>query len=267
MIRALPKPRPIIPRHKPERLLKGQTPVTLIAGLRCADGAVLLCADRERSDQSLKRSIDKIFRIVTNQGTFLIAGSGRSSIVDNALMRLDVELKKAAANPKVVLFDTHKDVIETVLYEVHEEYIWGHRDENNRGMQFIITAAFKSPHSTPFLYGTDEEIVFPQQLYGCAGCGQDLAYYFIDKLYNDHLSREVAILIAAFVFREVSYSVSGVGLGTDIQLLAAKDQGWYRMPPQDAQRLGEIIPPIANALAESWSGKIEIPDWLIKFCT
>jgi 20S proteasome alpha/beta subunit len=241
--------------------------VTLIAGLRCADGAVLLCADRERSDQSGKRSIDKIFRIVTNQGTFLIAGAGRSSIVDNALMRLEVALKAAGANPNVVLFDTHKDVIETVLYQVHEESIWGHRDENNRAIQFIITAAFRSPHSTPFLYGTDEEIVFPQQLYGCAGCGQDLAYYFIDKLYNDHLSREGAVLIAAFVFREVSYSVSGVGLGTDIQLLAAKDQGWYRLPPKDALRLEEIIPSIADAIAESWNSKIVIPDWLTKFCT
>ena len=268
MIRALPKPLPrILPLPKPERLPKGKTPVTLIAGLRCADGSVLLCADRERSDQSSKRSIDKIFRIVTNQGTFLIAGAGRGSIVDNALMRLDIELKAAGANPSIVLFNTHKDVIETVLYEIHEEYIWGHRDENNRAIQFIVTAAFRAPHSIPFLYGTDEEIVFPQQLYGCAGCGQDLAYYFIDKLYNDHLSREIAVLIAAFVFREVSHSVSGVGLGTDIQLLAGKDQGWYRMSFKEALQLEEIIPSIVDAIAESWSSKIVIPEWLIKFCT
>jgi 20S proteasome alpha/beta subunit len=261
MIRTLPKPLHIVKKLHLSRLPK-EKPMTLIAGFRCADGSVLLCADRERSDQFGKRSIEKLFRVRTEQGSFLIAGAGRSSIIDNALARIDVALKTAGANPDVVLFDKHKDVIETVLYEIHEEYIWGHRDENNRAIQFIIAAAFRSPHSTPFLYRTDEEIVFPQQLYCCGGAGQDLAYYFADKLYNDHLSREGAALVAAFIFREVSQSVSGVGLGTDLWLLAAKDQGWYRIPPPKVQEIEAIIPDIGSAIADAWNGKITIPKWL-----
>jgi hypothetical protein len=119
--------------------------MTLVAGFRCADGGVLLGADRERSDQFGKRSVEKLFRILTKQGTFLVAGSGRASIVDNALMRLDIALKAAADKNDVVLFDKHREVIETVLYEIHEEYIWGNRDEHNRGVGFIIAASFRSP--------------------------------------------------------------------------------------------------------------------------
>lgn len=241
--------------------------MTLIAGFRCADGAVLLGADRERSDQYGKRSVEKLLRILTKQGTFMVAGSGMASIVDNALMRLDTALKAAGEKNDVVLFDKHRDVIETVLYEIHEEYIWGNRNENSRGIGFIIAASFFSPHSTPFMYGTDEEILVPHQLYGCTGAGQDLAYYFADKLYNPHLSREGAALLAAFIFREVSQSVSGVGLGTDLWLLAAKDQGWYRLPPNKVKELETAIPNIEKAISDAWNGHIVIPEWLIKCFT
>jgi 20S proteasome alpha/beta subunit len=241
--------------------------MTLVAGFRCADGGVLLGADRERSDQFGKRSVEKLFRILTKQGTFLVAGSGRASIVDNALMRLDIALKAAADKNDVVLFDKHREVIETVLYEIHEEYIWGNRDEHNRGVGFIIAASFRSPNSTPFMYSTDEEILVPQQLYGCAGVGQDLAYYFADKLYNDHLSREGAALLAAFIFREVGQSVSGVGLGTDLWFLAAKDQGWYRLWPHRVRELEAVIPDIEKAISDAWNGKIVIPEWLTQLFT
>jgi 20S proteasome alpha/beta subunit len=67
--------------------------VTLVAGFRCADGSVLLGADREQAGQFGKRSVDKLFRISTDQGSFLVAGAGRSSIVDNAMMRMENALQ------------------------------------------------------------------------------------------------------------------------------------------------------------------------------
>jgi 20S proteasome alpha/beta subunit len=251
---------------KNQRLPKGK-PMTLITGIRCSDGSVLLGADRESNNQFGKRSVEKLFRIATNEGSFLIASAGRASIADNALMRMDLELRKAAENPNISLFEKHKELIETVLYEIHEQYIWGNRDEGNRGIQFIIVAAFNSPHSIPFLYRTDEEIVYPQQLYCCGGAGQDLAYYFADKLYNDHLSREGAALITSFIFREVSESVSGVGLGVDLWSLAAKSQGLQRVPPPKVKEMQAIIPDIGTAIADAWNGKINVPEWVTKLFT
>jgi len=235
--------------------------MTLIASFRCSDGGVLLCADREQSQQFAKRSVDKIFELRCNQGMFLIAGAGRASIVDNTFARLEIAVKTADSN-NVNLFDRHQDVIGTVLHEIHEEFIWGKHDEYARAIRLIIAASFASPHSIPFVYGTDEEILYPQQLYGCAGVGQDLAYYFADKLYNEHLSGEGAVLLAAFIFREVSHSVAGVGLGTDMKFLAAKDSRRVRIPPNKVQELESGIPDIERAIADAWNGKIIVPEWL-----
>jgi 20S proteasome alpha/beta subunit len=266
MIRPIPKPRPQIPlNHKVKRLPKGK-PMTLVAGIRCSDGSIVLGADREQVGPFGKRSVEKLFRISTNQGLFLIGGAGRSSIADNAMMRMEKALTTAGANPSIVLSEAHKDVIETILHEVHEEYIWGNRDESNRTIQFIIAAAFQ-PNSAPILYRTDEEIIYPQQLYACAGIGQDLAYYFADKLYNNHLSAEGAALISAFIFREVSQAVSGVGLGADLWVLHGKNRGLTRIPPNKVKELEVIIPDIENAIADAWNGHITIPEWLTKLFT
>jgi 20S proteasome alpha/beta subunit len=266
MIKTSPKPlpRPIVPHPKSQRLPKGKL-MTLVSGFRCADGSIVLGADREQVGSFGKRSVEKLFRIVTNQGSFLIGGAGRSSIADNALMRMEKALITAGANANIVLSEAHKDVIETILHEVHEEYIWGNRDENNRTIQFIIAAAFQS--SAPFLYRTDEEIVYPQQLYACAGIGQDLAYYFADKLYNDHLSPEGAVLISAFIFREVSQAVSGVGLGADLWVLHGKNQGLTRIPPNKVKELEAVIPDIEKAISDAWNGHIAIPEWLTRLFT
>ena len=240
--------------------------MTLAMAIRCADGGVLLSADREESGQIAKRSIDKIFRIGVDQGTILVSGAGRGSILDNAFMRLETAFK-AADSRGDVLFDTHCEVIRTVLRQVHEEFIWGHNDQAERAIRLIITASFKSPDSTPWLYGTDEDILYPNQLYGCVGSGQDLAYYFIDKLYSHHLSREAVTLLAAFIFREVSQSVSGVGLGTDMVYLAAKDQRRYTLPPNKIKELEVIIPDITEVIANSWNTGIAVPEWLKEFFT
>jgi hypothetical protein len=61
--------------------------------------------------------------------------------------------------------------------------------------------------------------------------------------------------------------VSGVGLGADLWLLAAKNQGWYRVPPSKVKELDEIIPDIGSAIADAWNGKITLPKWLIDLFT
>jgi 20S proteasome alpha/beta subunit len=239
--------------------------MTLIVGLRCADGAVLMCADKEQSDQVSKRTIDKIFRISLKESTFLVAGAGRSSIVANTCTRLGEELKRAEGQAGISIFDKHREIIETVLHEIHEQYIWGRSDENERAVKFIITVSFSTPGGAPFSYATDADVLYQQQLYACAGAGEDLAYYFIDKLFNQNLSRETAALLAAFVFREVSRSVSGVGLGTDMWLLTERRE--YRLPAVKTKELESVTPEISDVIAEAWNSKVKIPKWLSEFYT
>jgi hypothetical protein len=61
--------------------------------------------------------------------------------------------------------------------------------------------------------------------------------------------------------------VSGVGLGTDIQLLGAKPISWRKLPPNDALKLETEIPEMVETIAEAWNTKIKIPAWLTEFCT
>jgi 20S proteasome alpha/beta subunit len=237
--------------------------MTLIAGFRYADGGVVLCADREESRQIAKRSIDKIFRIPLQQAVFLIAGAGRSSILANTFMRLETALK-AADTDGSDLFKTHGELINNVLRGVHQEFIWGYNDEPERTVALIVAVAFRSPHSIPFLYGTDSDVLYPHQLYGCAGVGEDLAYYFADKLYHQHLTRQAAALLAAFIFREVSQSVSGVGLGADMMVLAEKNCLVHIIPPDRVRELEDNLPKVADAIAKAWNEGVQIPDWLAK---
>ena len=237
--------------------------MTLIVGLRCGDGSVLIGADREESDQVAKRSVDKLFRIRLKQGMFLVGGAGRSSILANAFMRLDAALKAADEKEDDPFLDSHRDVIETVLYQIYESYIWGRHDENERGVQLVVAGAFRVPQSAPFLYLADADVLYPQQLYACAGSGQDLAYYLVDKLFHQHLSREVAALLAAFVFREVGGSVGGVGLGMDMFLLGPEGQSLYSIPHQKVPELEKAVPDLADTIANAWnSDDIVIPTWL-----
>jgi 20S proteasome alpha/beta subunit len=111
------------------------------------------------------------------------------------------------------------------------------------------------------------KLLYPQQLYGCAGVGQDLAYYFVDKLYHQHMSREMAAVLAAFIFREVGQSVEGVGLGTDMILLAPQGQRIYILPHPKVQELEEVVPDLANVIADAWNKGVTIPAWLTDFFT
>lgn len=242
------------------RLQRGKG-MTLIAGFRYADGGVVLCADREESRQTAKRSVNKLFRILLRQGVTLIAGAGCSSILANTFMRLEAALQ-AADRDGSDLFQIHRDVIHKVLRTIHEEFIWGYADESERGIALIVAVAFRSPHSIPFLYGTDRDVLYPHQLYGCAGIGEDLAYYFADKLFHQHLTRQAAVLLAAFIFREVSQSVASVGLGTDMMILAERDCLLHTIPPNKVKELENDLPNVANAITKAWNEGITIPEWL-----
>ena len=85
--------------------------------------------------------------------------------------------------------------------------------------------------------------------------------------YHHHLSREVAALLAAFIFREVSQSVEAVGLGTDMILLAAKDQRIYSLPHPKVKELEGIAPDLRDVIADAWNKGVTIPGWLTDFLT
>lgn len=236
--------------------------MTLIAAFRSADGGIIVCADREESNSSAKRSVEKMQRLSFTQGTFIIAGSGCSSILAVTFEQLTAALKAEDERDGSDLFLSHRSTIVKVLRDIHQEFIWKQHDEDDRGIKLIIAAAFKSPHSIPMLYCTDEEIVYPQQLYGCGGIGEELAYYFADKLWEPKLTKQEIVIMAAFIFREVSRSVAFVGLGTDMMCLTSQNQTIQTIPASKVKELDENLPEIRDVIVKAWNQGVQIPNWL-----
>jgi 20S proteasome alpha/beta subunit len=235
--------------------------MTLISAFRCSTGGVLLCADQEETDWYSKRSVGKIFNILLQQANFFIAGAGHSAIIANTFSRLEDALKNAERTG-VDIFQEHQRIIRNVLYLVHEEFIWGQHNEEGRRIWFIFAVAFRSPHSVPIVYGTTEDILFPEQLCICAGAGKSLADYFCSRLYLPSIAPHQAVFLASFVFREVSQSVSGVGLGTDMIFMEHENLRFHNIAAAKVKELEGIVPSVTDAIVKAWNQEIKVPDWL-----
>jgi hypothetical protein len=241
--------------------------MTLIAGFRLNRGGILICADREESSGSGKRSVEKIDRLNLLNSSYVIAGAGSSAILANTLPRIGIALKDAE-DKGVDLLREHQSVINSALRPIYETLIWGRPDEDDRNINLIIASSFgqKKGEIATALYGNYEDTLYPANLYICDGCGRDLAYYLADKLYSGPYSglpnRTAAIVQAAFIFKEVRDSVAGVGLGTDMVLLSGIERGVRIIPHKTVKELDDNLPDIQEGVAAAWATGLKIPDWL-----
>lgn len=230
--------------------------MTLIAGFRCADGGILMCADREESGDGTKRSVCKLREWMCNDAHFIFGASGTAAVIANLYSRLEDAL---AANEHDLLH-SHVAVISEVLRSVHKDF-----KEFKEWEEMVIAASFYRDVSIPvasFLYGTVGNALEPQAEYVCKGGGKDLARYFFHRLFNPWPDRRRAIIVSAFVFREVEDHVEGVGRGTDIKYFATQQRLVQTVPHNDVKSLEDAIPSLKDALFGCWRQGITIPSWL-----
>lgn len=272
MISPLPKPpcpfppKPIL-GPKPVRLPKGHGRMTLVAGFRLDRGGILICADREESNGVAKRSVDKIERFNLHSSSYVIAGAGSSPVLANALPRIRQSLQDAQKAGKDLPLE-HQLVIQSSLRSLYEEMIWRRNDEADRNISLIIAASFgryKGQIRTA-LYGNYDDTLYPANAYICEGCGRDLAYYLADKLYSGPYpnlpNRPQAIVQAAFIFKEVRESISGVGLGTDMLLVSGIEWGIRYIPHPEVKQLEKALPELREGIQLAWNKGLKIPDWI-----
>ena len=69
--------------------------MTLVAAFRGRDGGVLLCADREESENYAKRDVDKIYEIPMLPIQIYLAGAGPSAPIARANMEIHNALSAA----------------------------------------------------------------------------------------------------------------------------------------------------------------------------
>lgn len=241
--------------------------MTLIAGFRLHRGGILVCADREQLTGAGKHSVDKIDRFSLAGSSYVIAGTGSSPVLANALPRIRQSLQEAEKNGKDLRTE-HQSVISAALRPLHEEMIWGRPDENERSISLIVAASFgqqKGEISTA-LYGNYADSLYPANAYLCEGSGRDLAYYLTDKLYSGVYfslpNRAKAIVQAAFIFRGVREAVSGIGLETEMVLLSGMERGVRIVPYAVIEKLDQELSEIQQGIQLAWNQGLRIPDWL-----
>ncbi len=241
--------------------------MALIAGFRLHRGGILVCTDREQLTGTGKHSVEKIDRFSLSSSSYVIAGTGSSPILANALPRIRQALQEAENYGKDLRTE-HQTIIGAALRPLHEEMIWGRSDENERSISLIVAASFgqQKGEIATALYGNFGDTLYPANAYLCDGAGRDLAYYLTDKLYSGVYfslpNRAKAIVQAVYIFRGVREAVSGIGIETDMVLLSGTERGFRMIPYAVIERLDRELSEIQSEIQTGWSRGLKIPEWL-----
>ena len=136
--------------------------MALIAGFRLHRGGILICADRQQLTGAGKHSVEKIDRFSLSSSSYVVAGTGSSPILANALPQIRQSLQEAEKKGKDLRAE-HQSIIGAALRPLHEEMIWGRSDEIERGISLIVAASFGEHKGeiTTALYGNYGDTLYP----------------------------------------------------------------------------------------------------------
>jgi 20S proteasome alpha/beta subunit len=222
--------------------------MTLIAGLLCTDG-LLICSDTEESSGVTgdKGSVRKIFQLGYDPSYSLaIATAGHSALADVAIKRIHAAVK--FAGPKFV--SDHEDVIEKTLRTLYKAYVWPDDVPGDREISLIIGLCDRANNEF-HLYVTCDEILQPKNDYACAGCGESIGNYFLERLYEHSLTVHQAMELMAFVAREAKDSVGAVGRETE--MVTVRKDGMVRS--LFTRSTDRHIPHLSQCINNFWKEK------------
>lgn len=239
-----PKP---LAKFTSKRLPERKRRMTLVAGMFCKD-ALLLCADTEENvGLTGKRSVKKIFEMGGTKWDMAVATAGHSALCDVAVKRIHEAVAKAPDE----FLQHHELVIESILTTIHKRHIWAkhlpEKEKLEREIELLIGIQERNGQS--YLYKTSEEILQPQDKYACAGIGEEIAYYFLDRIYQPDLDQDECHTLMSFIVREAKGSVGGVGLNTTMSALGKDGIRSLSFIGQDGEM---TIPHLSDCLHGFW---------------
>ena len=253
------KPLPRSPRFKRLRVRKR---MTLVAAFRCWNGGVLLCADREESDDYLKSDVNKICRIKLGSCSIFIAGAGTTSLIKKTETQIHSDLLNTIFEGQDVV-SQHQSLIETSLRTIYERYADAFREYAELGLVIVIIPY--SEESVPFIYYSERAMLIPESNYVARGTGQAISDYLSSHLYAyPGMTKQQLITLAAFIFREANRSASGVGPNVDMRFVWSVDEGMLELGPDAVTEIQNGIPSLSDSLRSYWHEHSKLPDWLTK---
>ena len=197
--------------------------MTLVIGAMCSDG-MLFCSDTEEStSMGGKRAVKKLFATDTTSWCLVVGAAGFGPLCDIAAKRI---CDAACAKAKTFAAD-HEHIIENEIRRIYAQYIpsslpdWKQQERQIALVIGVIDKVKGQRH----LYATYEEIVQPiAKPFACVGAGQELAYYFLDRVFQDlRMPMHTGIApriheaerLLQFVMKEAKSAVGGVSGNTE----------------------------------------------------
>jgi 20S proteasome alpha/beta subunit len=223
-------------------------------------GGVLLCADREEDYGDTKREVDKICAIELPSFQVFIAGSGPTSVVNQACLEIRHVLTQAFAAGEDMV-KRHKPLIEETLKAIHKRYA---ANLKNWTLGLIVIFAPFDRSMVPLLYRTEWSMMVSEPFYVGYGAGKALSDYLADRLYDyERIDDAHLLAVAAFIFREAEHSVGGVGLGVDMVFIREGAPFALKIGKENVKAIQEQIPPLGECVFSCWKDRISIPAILI----
>jgi hypothetical protein len=174
----------------------------------------------------------------------IIGGAGYSPLCDVATDRLT----KTAKHEKD-FFANSEEIVSDVLTKVHARHIWPRPEwKNDRGISLVVGIHDRTSGQDR-LYKTYEEVVQPSRPFACAGVGEDLGNYFLDRLFEENLNSHQATSLLAFIVSEAKGSVSSVGRDTQFASAVGDGMGSMKMGPGFEAR---HVPSLSDCFRKFW---------------
>jgi len=198
--------------------------MTLIIGAICSNG-LFFCSDTEEgTTMGGKRSVHKLVDTSNHPCWHLVLGAAGFGPLCEIAME---QITEAARREKQDFLVKHKTIIGQEMKKIYDQYISDLLPEQKRLDRQIelVLAVADLQAKTSHLYRTNEEILCRvTDRFACVGVGQEIAYYFLDRLFKDWRSPHFAGTLPTtvegkgllkFVMKEAKASVGGVGGNTE----------------------------------------------------
>jgi len=199
MIAPFPKPRPF-----PREQRRVKRPMTIAAGIACADGT-LICADSEVSYAPSKRQREKVYSF---ENHLLLTGSGNGDFMKMAFDKLCDEYKSSRpVNPSDA-----RQILETLVLKIHQEHIFSFyqaTDPERPSLNLIVASRCKDGRLA--LVRTRDTAAILVDRYEATGSGEDLFEYWARLFYRSTLTMDLMSYLTLFILREVKSNVMGCG--------------------------------------------------------
>lgn len=194
--------------------------MTLVVGAICSDG-MFFCADTEESGGGgFKRQVQKLYQDGSSAWGLTVGTAGHGKLSEMAALRI---IEVACHNPTTFVSD-HYDLMEDVVREIYARYInpYAREDPRHLDRQFSLVIGLVDRGSKrSHLYQTEEEILGRiSHPFACAGTGDTVGNYYLDRLFRDDRPPAFACTLPAiheaerllqFVMKEAKASVGYVG--------------------------------------------------------